>query len=126
GRKVAPGASAVDTGGVREAEPGGRGVAVAAVGVVLSLGLAVAALWPVGPFDPTFAPTVERGQRLSHNAATAVAALRPFAADGLAVTVSGPQRARVALELDRPLVEVRDLFLASLDSPVDGAVAGTS
>jgi hypothetical protein len=94
--------------------------------MLLTLAAVVAALWPVGPFDPVFAPTVERGQRLSGNAATAVTALRPIAADGLAITVSGPQRTRIALELDRPLVEVRDLFLASLRSPPDGAVAGTS
>ena len=102
------------------------GVVVAALAVVLGLGAAVAALWPVGPFDPTFESTLERGQRLSGNAATAVTALRPFAADGLAGHRLRSPAGAGRLELDRPLVEVRDLFLASLDSPVDGAVAGTS
>jgi hypothetical protein len=109
----------------QEEGPAAR-VAIATVTALLGLGVVVAALWPVGPFDPTFDPTIARGQRLSRNAATAITALRPFAADGLAITVSGPQRVRVALELERPLVEVRDLFLASLNSPADGAVAGTS
>jgi hypothetical protein len=113
----------------RERGPGGARagrIAAGAAAVLLGLAGAAAVLWPAGPFDHALGATVAEGQLRSRNAALAVAALRPFAADGLAVTVSGPQRVRVALELHRPLVEVRDLFLAGRTSPADGAVAGTS
>jgi len=58
--------------------------------------------------------------------ATAIEALRPLAArPGSVVTVSGPQRVRVAVELDLPLGRVRDLFLATLSAPLDHALAGS-
>jgi hypothetical protein len=95
------------------------------VGVLVAMAMAVAAVWPAGPFDPVLDSTLDRDTRLSANAATAIDALRPITADDRPITVSGPQRARVALELNRPLVEVRDLFVAGLSSPADGAVAGT-
>jgi hypothetical protein len=52
--------------------------------------------------------------------------LRPLAArPGTVLTVSGPQRVRVAVELDLPLGRVRDLFLATLSAPLDQALAGS-
>ena len=105
----------------------GRAVraAVTAVAALLAAGGVAAAVWPASPADPILASTLDRDQRLSANARDAIAALRPFATGGQAITVSGPQRARVAVELGLPLVDVRDLFLAGLTSPADGAVAGT-
>jgi hypothetical protein len=100
-------------------------VAVAAVAALVAAVGVVATLWPAGPADPVLASTLDRDQRLSANAHDAIAALRPLATDGRAITVSGPQRARAAVELGLPLVDVRDLFLAVLSSPADGAVAGT-
>jgi hypothetical protein len=49
------------------------------------------------------------------------------AADPDAVlTVSGPQRVRVAVELGLPLGRVRDLFLAGRATPLDRALAGSA
>jgi hypothetical protein len=71
--------------------------------------------------------TLDRDTRLSANAATAVAVLRPVAEErGTIVAVSGPQRVRVALELGLPLDRVRDLFLATRTAPPDRALAGTA
>jgi hypothetical protein len=88
--------------------------------------LAGAACWPLAPTDPQVDSTLDRGTRLSANTATAVAVLAPVAArPGSVVTVSGPQRVRVAVELDLPLGRVRDLFLAARATPLDRALAGS-
>ena len=88
--------------------------------------LAVAATtWPVAPVDPLVDSTLDRDTRLSANAATAIEALRPFAAAGQPITVSGPQRVRVALALDRPLGQVHDLFLDTLHTPLDQALSNS-
>jgi hypothetical protein len=81
-----------------------------------------AATWPVAPADPLVASTLDRDTRLSANAATAIEALRPIAAAGHPITVSGPQRVRVALALNRPLGTVHDLFLDTLHTPLDQAL----
>ena len=84
------------------------------------------ACWPLSLFDPRVDATLDRGTRLSANTATAIEVLRPLAArPGTAITVSGPQRVRVAVELDLPLGRVRDLFLATLSAPLDHALAGS-
>jgi hypothetical protein len=94
------------------------------VGAVL---LAAVACWPLAPWDQGVASTLDRDTRLSANAATAVAVLRPVAEEpGTTVAVSGPQRVRVALELGLPLDRVRDLFLATRTAPLDRALAGTA
>jgi hypothetical protein len=94
------------------------------VGAVL---LAAVACWPLALWDPGVASTLDRDSRLSANAATAVAVLRPVAEEpGTTVAVSGPQRVRVALELGLPLDRVRDLFLATRTAPLDRALAGTA
>jgi hypothetical protein len=104
--------------------PAIRAEAAAVVGAVLLTGLAC---WPLAPADPLVGSTLDRDTRLSANTATAVAALRPLAAQpGSVVTVSGPQRLRVAVELDLPLGRVRDLFLAGRAAPLDRALAGSA
>jgi hypothetical protein len=104
---------------------GGRGSGLAAVaGAVL---LAGAACWPLAPADPLVDSTLDRDGRLSANAATAIDALGPVAAEpGTVITASGPQRVRVAVELGLPLGRVRDLFLAGLAGPLDQALAGSA
>jgi hypothetical protein len=85
-----------------------------------------AACWPLAPTDPDVSSTLDRGTRLSANTATAIAALAPVAArPGSVITVSGPQRVRVAVELDLPLGRARDLFLATLVTPLDRALLGS-
>jgi hypothetical protein len=85
------------------------------------------ACWPLGPVDPAVDATLDRETRLSANAAAAIAVLRPVAAEpGTVVTSSGPQRVRVALELDLPLGRVRDLFLARLNAPLERALQGSA
>jgi hypothetical protein len=102
----------------------GAGWAGATVGAVL---LVAVACWPLAPWDPGVDSTLDRDTRLSANAATAVAVLRPVAEEpGTIVAVSGPQRVRVALELGLPLDRVRDLFLATRTAPVGRALAGTA
>jgi hypothetical protein len=104
--------------------PSGAAWAGATVGAVL---LAAVACWPLAPWDQGVASTLDRDTRLSANAATAVAVLRPVAEEpGTTVAVSGPQRVRVALELGLPLDRVRDLFLATRTAPLDRALAGTA
>jgi hypothetical protein len=84
------------------------------------------ACWPLAPVDPQVDSTLDRATRLSANTATAIEALRPLAArPGTLITVSGPQRVRVAVELDLPLGRVRDLFLATLSAPLDDTLAGS-
>ncbi|HZA83508.1 MAG TPA: hypothetical protein VFC13_18915, partial [Actinomycetes bacterium] len=79
------------------------------------------------PNDPLVDSTLDRDTRLSANTATAIAVLAPVAADpGTVVTVSGPQRLRVAVELNLPLGRVRDLFLAGRSAPLDRALAGSA
>jgi hypothetical protein len=96
----------------------------AAVGAALLVG---AACWPLAPWDPAVGSTLDRDARLSANAATATRLLRPIAAEpGTTLAVSGPQRVRIALELDLPLGRVRDLFLAARAGPLDRALAGTA
>ena len=100
--------------------PSAAGAGVAAL---LLVGLAC---WPLAPADPQVDATLDRGTRLSANTATAIEVLRPLAArPGTVITVSGPQRVRVAVELDLPLGRVRDLFLATLSAPLDHALAGS-
>ena len=95
-----------------------------AVGAVLLVGVAC---WPLAPADPLVDSTLARDRRLSANAATAIDALRPEAAEpGTVITPSGPQRVRVAIELGLPLGRVRDLFLAGLSGPLDQALAGSA
>jgi hypothetical protein len=92
-----------------------------------ALALVGAACWPLAPNDPLVDSTLDRDTRLSANTATAIALLAPVAADpGTVVTVSGPQRLRVAVELDLPLDRVRDLFLAGRSAPLDRALAGSA
>jgi hypothetical protein len=106
----------------------GRVAGVAGVvGVAVAAVLVGAACWPLAPADPTVGSTLDRDTRLSANAAAAVRLLRPVAADpGAVVVVSGPQRTRVALELGVSLGRVRDLFLATLDAPLDNALTGSA
>jgi hypothetical protein len=95
----------------------------AGVGAVL---LVAVACWPLAPVDPEVDSTLARGTRLSANTATAIEVLRPLATrPGTVLTVSGPQRVRVAVELDLPLGRVRDLFVATLSAPLDQALAGS-
>jgi hypothetical protein len=99
----------------------GRG---AVAGAVLLVGVAC---WPLAPGDPVVSSTLDRDTRLSANAATAIGVLAPVAAEeGTIVTVSGPQRVRVAVELGLPLERVRDLFLAGRAAPLDQALAGSA
>jgi hypothetical protein len=92
-----------------------------------ALALVGAACWPLAPSDPLVDSTLDRDTRLSANTATAIAVLAPVAADpGTVVTVSGPQRLRVAVELGLPLDRVRDLFLAGRSGPLDRALAGSA
>ena len=96
----------------------------AALGAALLVG---AACWPLAAWDAAVASTLDRDARLSANAATATRLLRPIAAEpGTTLAVSGPQRVRIALELDLPLGRVRDLFLAARAEPLDRALAGTA
>jgi hypothetical protein len=102
------------------------GLVAATAGVAGALLLAEAACWPLAPVDRQVDSTLDRGTRLSANTATAIEVLRPLAArPGSVITVSGPQRVRVAVELDLPLDRVRDLFLATLSTPLDHALAGS-
>jgi len=104
----------------------GRGWPTAAGAGVAALLLVGLACWPLAPVDPQVAATLDRGTRLSANTATAIEVLRPLAAQpGTVITVSGPQRVRVAVELDLPLGRVRDLFLATFSAPLDHALAGS-
>jgi len=104
----------------------GRGWLAAAGAGMAALLLVGLACWPLAPVDPQVDATLDRGVRLSANTATAIEALRPLAAQpGTVITVSGPQRVRVAVELDLPLGRVRDLFLATLSAPLDHALAGS-
>jgi hypothetical protein len=103
---------------------GAARTALAGVAAPLLVGLAC---WPLAPFDPRVDDALDRDTRLSANTATAIAVLRPLAAEpGTVVTSSGPQRVRVAIELGLPLGRVRDLFLARLAAPLDQAVAGSA
>jgi hypothetical protein len=100
-------------------------LAAAGAGVAAVLLVAVAS-WPLAPVDPEVDATLDRATRLSANTATAIQVLRPLAArPGTVLTVSGPQRVRVVVELDLPLGRVRDLFLATLSAPLDKALAGS-
>jgi hypothetical protein len=98
------------------------------VGAVVATVLLVgAAGQPAAPVDPLVRSTLDRDTRLSANAAAAVRELRPVAdRPGGIVVVSGPQRVRVALELGLPLGRVRDLYLATVDAPLEDALAGGS
>ena len=96
----------------------------AGAGAVLLVGVAC---WPLAPADPLVDSTLDRDARLSANTATAIAVLAPVAAEpGAVLTVSGPQRVRVAVELGLPLGRVRDLFLAGRAAPLDRALAGSA
>jgi hypothetical protein len=110
-----------------DAGDGRRGRWVGVVAVVGAVLLVGAACWPLAPGDPLVDSTLDRDRRLSANAATAIAVLRPLAAEpGTVVVVSGPQRLRVAVELGLPLDRVRDLFLAGRSAPLDRALAGSA
>lgn len=103
--------------------PVGAAGHAAAGGVALALLLA--ACWPLAPADPAVRATLDRGEALSRNAASAIQALRPLAAaPGTVLAVSGPQRLRVAVELGLPLSRVRDLLVATQTQPLDQALAG--
>ena len=102
----------------------GRGSGAAGAIAVLLVGLAC---WPLAPGDPRVGSTLDRDTRLSANTATAISVLAPVAAEpGSVVTVSGPQRLRVAVELGLPLGRVRDLFVATLAAPLDRALPGSA
>jgi hypothetical protein len=117
----APASGGAGTGDPRDGIGLGGWVGVA--GAVLLVGVAC---WPLAPRDPLVGSTLDRDSRLSANAATAVAVLRPLAAEpGSVLVVSGPQRVRVAVELGLPLDRVRDLFLAGRAAPLDRALAGS-
>jgi hypothetical protein len=104
--------------------PSGAAGAGATAAAALLVGVAC---WPLAPWDPGVASTLDRDNRLSANAATAVGVLRPVAGEpGAVVAVSGPQRVRIALELGLPLDRVRDLFLAARATPLDRALAGSA
>jgi hypothetical protein len=104
----------------------GRAGLTATAAAVAAVLLAGAACWPLAPTDPDVTATLDRGTRLSANTAAAIAALAPVAArPGSVITVSGPQRVRVAVELDLPLGRTRDLFLATLATPLDRALQGS-
>jgi hypothetical protein len=110
-------------------DPGGgrRGRWVGVVAVVGAVLLVGAACWPLAPGDQLVDSTLDRDSRLSANTATAIAVLRPVAAEpGTVVVASGPQRLRVAVELGLPLGRVRDLFLAGRSGPLDRALAGSA
>jgi hypothetical protein len=119
------GAAAVAGWAARHISRFGRGsAAVATAGAVL---LVAVACWPLAPADPVVASTLDRDTRLSANTATAVGVLAPLAAEpGTVLTVSGPQRVRVAVELGLPLSRARDLFLAGRAAPLDQALAGSA
>jgi hypothetical protein len=120
GRLAARGAG-LGNGAATRSGPAGL---LAGAGAALLVGLAC---WPLAPADPLVGSTLDRDTRLSANAATAIAVLRPVAADpGAVVAVSGPQRLRVAVELDLPLGRVRDLFLAGRAAPLDRALTGSA
>jgi hypothetical protein len=122
-----PGRTATRGGGVATtaAPLGARPRALGAVvGAVVLVGLAC---WPLAPGDPLVDSTLDRDTRLSANTATAIAVLAQVTAEpGTVVTVSGPQRLRVAVELGLPLHRVRDLFLAGRSAPLDRALAGSA
>jgi hypothetical protein len=124
---AALGAAAVATAAAGRLAARGRRAGLAAAGAGVAAALLVgAACWPLAPADPQVDATLDRGARLSANTATAVAVLGPVAArPGAVVTVSGPQRVRAAVELDLPLGRVRDLFLATLPTPLDRALGGS-
>jgi hypothetical protein len=127
GRRARAGGVPSSTDMARGTGVGGAGPARSMVGVVAAAVLAAVACWPLAPADPLVASTVDRDARLSANAAAAVRLLAPVAArPGAVVAVSGPQRVRVALELGLPLDRVRDLYLATLERPLDQALAGTA
>ena len=106
----------------RDPRAGWAALAAGAAAVLL-VGLAC---WPLAPADPLVDTTLDRGARLSANTATAIAVLGPVAAQpGTVVASSGPQRFRVAVELDLPLGRVRDLFLARMAAPLDQALRGS-
>jgi hypothetical protein len=86
---------------------------------------AIAVTWPLAPVDPLVDSTLDRDTRLAANATAAIDALRPFAAADQPIAASGPQRVRVALALDLPLAQVRDLFMGTLHTPVDQVITGT-
>jgi hypothetical protein len=122
----AAGRAAGRSGSAGPAGSGGGGSAglAAVAGAALLAGMAC---WPLAPADPLVDSTLDRDTRLSANTATAVAVLAPVAAEpGTVLTVSGPQRVRVAVELGLPLGRVRDLFLAGRAAPLDRALAGSA
>jgi hypothetical protein len=122
-----PGRTATRGGGVATtaAPLGARPRALGAV--VGAVVLVVLACWPLAPGDPLVDSTLDRDTRLSANTATAIAVLAQVTAEpGTVVTVSGPQRLRVAVELGLPLHRVRDLFLAGRSAPLDRALAGSA
>jgi hypothetical protein len=125
GRLAATRVGAVTGGRLPVGGPGNRlDGGVAAVLGVLLVGVAC---WPLAPADPLVGSTLDRDTGLSRNAATAVGTLRPVAAEpGAVLTLSGPQRVRVALELGLPLGRARDLFLATRAEPLDRALAGSA
>jgi hypothetical protein len=112
----------------RLGRPGrGSGTARSGAAVAIAVLLVGAACWPLAPADPLVGSTLDRDTRLSANTATAIGVLAPVAAEpGSVVAVSGPQRLRVAVELGLPLDRVRDLFLATLATPLDRALAGSA
>jgi hypothetical protein len=98
----------------------------AILGTLLGGALAAAACWPLAPADPGVRAMLDAGARSSRAAAMAVPALRPLVgAPASVVAVPGPERYRVALELGLPLPRVRDLFLATLEQPLEQALSGT-
>jgi hypothetical protein len=121
---AALGAAAVAGAAARLAGRGRWGMVAPVVGALVLVG---AACWPLAPADPLVDSTLDRDRRLSANTASAIAVLRPVAAEpGTVIVVSGPQRLRVAVELGLPLDRVRDLFLAGRSAPLEQALAGSA
>jgi len=100
-----------------------RATALRLLAGLLVPAVVVVAVWPLAPADPLVRSTLDRDTRLSANAELAVSMLRPEVRAGRHVIVSGPQRTRVALELGAPLTVVNDLFVTSLKTPLDQALA---
>lgn len=94
---------------------------------VVALALVAWLLWPLAPLDRPLAAKLAGERRASANAAAAVAALRPLAAEpGTVLLVSRWQRSRIALELGLPLERVRDLTTIGFGPDLERGIAGAT
>ena len=98
-----------------------------AVASVVALALVAGLLWPLAPLDRPLAAKLAGERRASANAAAAVAALRPLAAEpGTVLLVSRWQRSRIALELGLPVERVRDLTAVGFGADLERGIAGAT